>query len=431
MDLGGGGAGAAGPRVRHVPRPPSAPRPPRGAGDDGDNDASGAAATADGNAEEEGDDEEQPLAPASSATTAMATATATAPPPPRRCCAAAAAGDAYYHAPHPDFPLSHRRPQRAPLTLARFCVALFMVPIVLGVFALSWRPMVQLHGGNALIMVPFHVLLLLSLTSYWHVVSVDPGTVPEAWHEAVAAASGGASAYPQCRRTHKHLPLRAHYEAVTGRVILNLDHFCPWVANSVGFYNRKFFILFCLYSALAAAFAGLVLLPDALGAASAAAPAAAASPTVPVPPHALKPALGSPMDRAWVLLATVLDLSFAVCLLLFAVGHLYMAARNQTSLEDADESARFHRGWRENLQSVLGADPRCWFVPLWGSGPLGDGVHWRLSTGRVVGVAAPGAAYAASSATGDRSKVAPAGGGAPEGGEGEGEGGTPAPTDAV
>ena len=31
-----------------------------------------------------------------------------------------------------------------------------------------------------------------------------------------------------------------------------MDHFCPWIANTVGYYNKKYFVLFLLYVSLAA-----------------------------------------------------------------------------------------------------------------------------------------------------------------------------------
>jgi len=54
----------------------------------------------------------------------------------------------------------------------------------------------------------------------------------------------------KCRDNYK--PARAHHDSVTGRCVVKMDHYCPWVGNAVGIMNHKFFILFILYTFLTA-----------------------------------------------------------------------------------------------------------------------------------------------------------------------------------
>merc|ERR1719259_737154 len=57
---------------------------------------------------------------------------------------------------------------------------------------------------------------------------------------------GGAQRY--CLYTRCIKPDRSHYCSVVKKVVLKMDHFCPWVNNCIGWSNYKFFILFLFYA---------------------------------------------------------------------------------------------------------------------------------------------------------------------------------------
>lgn len=116
---------------------------------------------------------------------------------------------------------------------------------------------------------------LLALTSLFKAWTTDPGAVPMGVRPLVTVkrASGNninnndnndnsSSANSNKKKTKKRerglrrchkcndnfKPNRAHHDSVTGRCIVKMDHFCPWVGNAIGGLNHKFFILFIFYT---------------------------------------------------------------------------------------------------------------------------------------------------------------------------------------
>jgi len=74
--------------------------------------------------------------------------------------------------------------------------------------------------------------------------------------------SRGIRRCAKCNNNFK--PQRAHHDSVTGRCVVKLDHFCPWVGNAVGALNHKFFILFIFYTCLSCLSTLIILATKAL-----------------------------------------------------------------------------------------------------------------------------------------------------------------------
>jgi hypothetical protein len=183
--------------------------------------------------------------------------------------------------------------------------------------------------------------------------------------------------FPVCRRSGQFKPPRSHYDSVTSRLVLNMDHFCPWVANTVGFYNKKFFILFVSYACITCAYSALVLL------------AILSTNGLLNPGSNIVLSYSSSYFGKTIFvmsyLAMIVDATFALALLFFAGVHWYMASRNQTSIEGYDSSKMYDLGASQNLKTVFGENRRYWFLPVFHHGPLGDGVHWETIHGNLDG----------------------------------------------
>ncbi len=50
-----------------------------------------------------------------------------------------------------------------------------------------------------------------------------------------------------CRFSKQPKPPRSHYDHVTKSLVLNMDHYCPWMFNCVGYFNYRYFVNFLVF----------------------------------------------------------------------------------------------------------------------------------------------------------------------------------------
>ena len=54
----------------------------------------------------------------------------------------------------------------------------------------------------------------------------------------------GPEEWGWCNHSGLPKPPRSHYDSVTKSLVLNMDHYCPWTFNSVGYFNYRYFVTF-------------------------------------------------------------------------------------------------------------------------------------------------------------------------------------------
>jgi palmitoyltransferase len=54
-----------------------------------------------------------------------------------------------------------------------------------------------------------------------------------------------------CRYSKQPKPPRSHYDHVTKSLVLNMDHYCPWMFNVVGYFNYRYFVNFLWFVTIA------------------------------------------------------------------------------------------------------------------------------------------------------------------------------------
>ncbi|CDR95396.1 DHHC zinc finger domain containing protein, putative [Babesia bigemina] len=218
-------------------------------------------------------------------------------------------------------------------------------------------------------LVYFHVLALLLVWSFVMTAVTDPGYITDAWKEDETSiysckerGENGTYAslreFRYCKKEGCYKPDRAHYCRQLRRNVLKMDHYCPWVANCIGFYNYKFFFLTLLYSNTTCCYILRNVYNEFI--------------KLYFDPN-------SPFNKLFYLsLITILMLVIIGVVLPFMCFHIWLILSNKTTIEfcefQASGTYNYNLGALENFKSVFGSNALYWFLPC--GYPAGDGLHF-------------------------------------------------------
>ncbi len=170
--------------------------------------------------------------------------------------------------------------------------------------------------------------------------------------------------YKYCRYCRCIKPPRAHHCSITGKCILNMDHFCPWMNNCIGYYNYRYFLLFLVWLTI-----GVTYLM-----------AISFKPFLDLRPgrrmHKIKVSDFLASEANGIVYAFTIGISIFIAVGILLGWHVYLTITNQTTLEfyinmdeRSDAKSRgevyknpYDRGWRKNLLRVFGDVP--WYKAI-------------------------------------------------------------------
>eukprot|EP00439_Symbiodinium_sp_Y106_P069860 s396_g12.t1 len=246
-----------------------------------------------------------------------------------------------------------------------FVVGLLVMMYSAFVFAYLPAAGLALNSQESLV---FHAFVFLTLASFAQAARTDPGNIPEGpeWRDRNRPPRNTHeqkrfSEEPRwCRKSEAFKPDRAHFCRAMGRVVLRMDHHCPWLGNTVGWANHKYFYLFLAYTSAACSLLGMSVLELLV--------------------HATLPAL-----TTFLLIGTeALTFLLTSILVPFFLFHTWLIVRNLTTIEFCASFAKtedekpydnpYDVGIFRNVCAVLGSSPLTWWAPV--GGPMGDGINF-------------------------------------------------------
>lgn len=256
------------------------------------------------------------------------------------------------------------------------------------------------------LIIQYHVILLLFVWSWLKTVLTKPMTVGDKYRltqeevhsvqhcrtitqrnqyfETIVAArklvvvqrldKSHPNDFRYCKKSQALKPDRAHYDSMTKRLVLKMDHYCPWVANCIGYSNYKFFVLFLFYAIMycwmiiAIAIRPFLEVWTKTG-------RDINTDTSPTEPSGY---------RMQVILVFLVSAVFSLSVLFLFGFHCYLISRNRTTIEcygapvirNVGECKHaYDVGCMPNWRQVMGRSVLCWLLPISYDDPRLDGGH--------------------------------------------------------
>eukprot|EP00929_Paragymnodinium_shiwhaense_P035756 TRINITY_DN19276_c0_g2_i1.p1 TRINITY_DN19276_c0_g2~~TRINITY_DN19276_c0_g2_i1.p1 ORF type:complete len:468 (-),score=45.90 TRINITY_DN19276_c0_g2_i1:216-1619(-) len=257
-------------------------------------------------------------------------------------------------------------------------VPVLLVAVAMGEMITCWTlgsigaPHLSLLRGSSL---AFYSCFALSVESYRRAICTEPGVVPDDWKgpqdgtpecyirdpsiiHRIAQRKKSTQALRYCQQLQKFKPDRAHFCRISRRLVLRMDHYCPWLLGTVGYRNHKYFILFLVHSTVCSGLTGSLCFWSCTHAAS----------------------LSSGL---FTLLFQGMFMSGFIFFPLapYTIFHLYLLSRNMTTIEFYEyykpgDPNPFDVGLVKNIKTVMGDAWPLWLLPV--GGLSGDGLFFEF-----------------------------------------------------